>query len=100
MDVDRKNLERKIIINQRGTLPGMGTPRPPIVPRSSFPEISIEELERDLADEEAFEEFETSETIEMPVPKVPADDELEGPTGTYEIQRSNAAGEVYWVQRV
>lgn len=94
------NKERKIIINQRGTLPGMGTPRPPIVPRSSFPEISIQELERDLADEDAFDELETSETIEMPVPKVPADDEFEGPTGTYEIRPYHAGGEVFWVQRV
>jgi hypothetical protein len=79
------NNERKLYINQRGTLPGMGTPRPPIaVSRTvTFPEISIAEMERDLADDEAFEEFESSETIEVPVPK--ADDDFEGPTDIFEI---------------
>jgi hypothetical protein len=87
------NKERKLFINQRGTLPGMGTPRPPIV--------AIEDLEQDLADEEAVEEFETSETLEMPVPAAIHDsDDEEGPTGIFEIRSHRAGVQTYWVQRV
>ncbi|GEM_PF-3626341 len=87
------NNERKLFINQRGTLPGMGTPRPPIVP--------LRDLEQDLADEDAFDDLETSETIEIPVPKLPpSEDDMEGPTGVYEIGPYRAAVETYWVQRV
>jgi hypothetical protein len=75
---------------KRTTLPG-------------YPTISILELERDLRDEEAFEEFETADTIEVEVPVLPpaCDDDEEGPTGVYEIGRywQHADAAVYWVQR-
>jgi len=63
--------------------------------------FSIAEMERDLADEEAFEEFETSETVETAVPAAihdSGDDDDEGPTGIFEIGPYQAGAE--WLQRV
>ncbi len=63
----------------------------------NFPMISIADLERDLVDAETIDEWETADTVEVPVP---TDDDLEGPTGVYEIGAFRCGVEVYWVQRM
>ncbi|MFN0253291.1 MAG: hypothetical protein ACKV2T_40850 [Kofleriaceae bacterium] len=70
---------------------------------TGYPMISILELERDLGDEEAFEELETADTIDIEAPVLPQasdDDDDDGTTGVYEIGRFwHAEAVVYWVQR-
>lgn len=67
-------------------------------------EISIAELERELADEEAFDEVEAADTEEMPA--VAVSDFEDQPTGVYEIGPSSLArwahgsAQVYWVALV
>jgi hypothetical protein len=81
--------ERRFVINKADTLPGVAVAR-----TVTLPEISIADLERALADEEAFEEYDTEE-IEVPA----CDDDDEGPTGVYQIGSYLRAVEVHAVQR-
>jgi hypothetical protein len=67
-------------------------------------EISIRELEHELAAEEAFDEMATGDTLELPAVAEPAEDfDEDTDTGVYEISPPklvrwlSGQGDPYWV---